>query len=587
MATRHLRLDDVRSRSSAALAVLQGLFAAETLVYALMPSDPTRAVAVDVVLAAAFGALAAVTLLVLQHVRDVITDLDIAATWILLAVVSATRETREGRILVVVSMILLAAVVAYCRPRPVAVGHLVGMALALLAAGLVNGTDFDLLLAAWGVVTIGVTAWIVITLRSRDRHVRLIVENSGDVVFHTRDGVFQWVSPAAERVLGWRPEDLIGVRKLDLWHPDDRPLALSLRELARDGQTTREAMRFRRADGQYAWIEATLRPYVDANGEAGISGSMRDVSDRVAAREALAASEREQRDLADRLAAALETRSRLIQNLSHEFRIPLTVMRAPLQRLTRRQDVTDEDRSEMDAALRASRRLGRLVDELLVAAQADAGAPLTVREAVDARSLTTEAAEVFRAACEAAGLELSVHIGDVPTPVWLDGEAWVRIVTNLVSNAVRFTQQGEIAVHLAYSEPWLDLEVVDSGIGIVESERAGVFDRFQQGSIRAIRGGEGTGIGLAVVQELAADLDGASGIRSSSGRGTSVWVRVRATPAQASPHDSRLAVPEPPPSLTAAGWADTDPGVTPADLSDEDLSVVSGSGMDAGEEQGT
>ena len=140
------------------------------------------------------------------------------------------------------------------------------------------------------------------------------------------------------------------------------------------------------------------------------------------------------------------------------------------------------------------------------------------------------------------------------------GEAWARIVTNLVSNAVRFTPRGSIDVRLAYVDPWLDLEVLDSGIGILEADRDAVFDRFQQGSVRAIRGGEGTGIGLSVVQQLVADLDGACGLRSAPGRGTSVWVRVRATAPAAAPRDHRAAVgvPPPPASATAASWADAD-----------------------------
>lgn len=560
MATRLESVDDVRARTLAALALLQGLFAVEALVSALMPPETDHAVALDAMVAIALAVLAGLTLFVLRRRSEALVDADIVVTWILLAVFFALRQTREGRILVVVSMVLLAALVAYCRPRSVAIGHLVGMAGALLVATAVNGTEADLMVAAWGAVSIAVTAWIVLSLRSRDRHVRLIVENSGDVVFHTRDGVFQWVSPSARDVLGWRPADLVGVRKIDLWHPDDRPLAISLRERTGDGQTTREEMRFRRPDGTYIWVEATLRPYVDSSGQAGISGSMRDVSERIVAREALAASEREQRDLADRLASALDARARVIQNLSHEFRIPLTVMRAPMQRLARRPDLSDEDRSELDAALRASRRLGRLVDELLVVAQSEAGTSLTVREAVDAAALTTEATEVFRPQCEAAGIELSVTADAIPAPLWLDGEAWARIVTNLVSNAVRFTPRGSIDVRLAYVDPWLDLEVLDSGIGILEAERDAVFDRFQQGSVRAIRGGEGTGIGLSVVQQLVADLDGACGLRSAPGRGTSVWVRVRATAPAAAPRDHRAAVgvPPPPASATAASWAEAD-----------------------------
>ena len=507
------------------------MFAAEAAVYVLLPAQAGSTAVLDAAAALVLAGLAVVTLALMPRHGGRLLDADIAATWVLLAVLFGTRATRDGRIVVVAGLVLLAVFVSYARPRRISVAHLASMGVAFLVAALLSTAPFDFLLAAWTVAMIGTTAWVVVSLRERDRHLRVIVENAGDVVFHTREGIFLWVSPAAEEVLGWRPEQLVGVRKLDLWHPEDRHAALTLRERTREGQTTRETMRFRRPTGEYVWIEATLRPYVDAYGREGITGSMRDVSERLAARAALEESESEQRALAERLAAALNARTRLVQGISHEFRIPLTVIRAPLQRLARRAEgLGDDDRGELEAALRASRRLGRLVDELLVAVQADSGARLTVRESVDAATITAEAAEGFRDACEAAGLRLTVHLGSVPAAVWLDGEAWARIVTNLLSNAVRFTPAGAIDVYLDFAEPWLDLEVADTGVGVPEPDQAGVFERFQQGSVRAVRGAEGVGIGLAVVRELAVDLGGASGIRSEPGGGTSAWVRVTAVP---------------------------------------------------------
>jgi PAS domain S-box-containing protein len=537
-----VRVFTSREPHCAVLALLQALFAVESIAYSLLPGESADGSGRDAFVALGFAVLAATSVFALPRLSGAVLDGCLAATWLALAVTTAMRTTREGQLVVIVSVLLLAVYTSYSRPRRTALAHLVGMSVAFLTAVLIHDARSAAAFVGWAVVSVVVTAWVVLSLRERDRHLRLILEHSADVVFHTKDGVFRWVSPAAVEVLGWQPADLVGVRKLDFWHPDDREAAQALRERTKHGQTARETMRFRRADGRYAWIEATMRPYVDAYGEPGISGSMRDVSDRVEGRLALTRSEQEQRELAARLADALQIRSRLVQNISHEFRTPLTVMRGTLQRTARRgESLTDEDRDEIEAALRASRRLGRLIDELLVVAQSDSGALMTVREAVDVPTLTAEAGELFRPICENAGIQLSVSTGDVPVPLWLDGEAWARIVTNLVSNAVRFTPDGSIDIRLAYDEPWLSLEVVDSGPGIDPADRAVVFERFRQGRNRPVRGGEGTGIGLATVGELARDLDGDCGLDAGLGhRGTRAWVRL---PASRSEPTGQFAVP--------------------------------------------
>ncbi len=134
---------------------------------------------------------------------------------------------------------------------------------------------------------------------------RLLLENSVDVVFLTVGGVLRWISPAFTALAGWRPEDLLGRSKIDFWHPDDCEAVAALRDRVELGETGTGVLRLRTRDGAYVWVELSLRPYRSKDGRPGVVGTLRDVGERVAAEQALAASEERYRLLADNVTDVL------------------------------------------------------------------------------------------------------------------------------------------------------------------------------------------------------------------------------------------------------------------------------------------
>src|SRR6185437_370911 len=108
----------------------------------------------------------------------------------------------------------------------------------------------------------------------------------------------------------------------------------------------------------------------------------------------------------------------------------------------------------------------------------------------------------FRAATDRAGLRLEIDCPAVGEPVWVDRDMWEKIVLNLLSNAFKFTFEGEIAVRVRQRDGGAVLSVRDTGIGIPEHEMPRLFDRFHRVEGARGRTHEGTGIGLALVQEL-------------------------------------------------------------------------------------
>ena len=166
------------------------------------------------------------------------------------------------------------------------------------------------------------------------------------------------------------------------------------------------------------------------------------------------------------------------------------------------------------------------MNTLLDFSRVEAGRIQATYEPTDLASLTRELASLFRSACEQAGLSLVVETPELATPVHVDREMWEKIVLNLLSNAFKFTFAGEIRVSLRSEGEYAVLRVADTGTGIPEAELPRLFERFHR--IEGARGRthEGTGIGLALVQELVGLHKGSIEVASTLGRGSIFTVRI-------------------------------------------------------------
>jgi signal transduction histidine kinase len=180
----------------------------------------------------------------------------------------------------------------------------------------------------------------------------------------------------------------------------------------------------------------------------------------------------------------------------------------------------------LEVAHRNSLRLLKLVNTLLDFSRIEAGRIEASYEPTDLPVLTAELASNFRSAVERAGMTLSVECEVLPEPVYVDREMWEKVVLNLLSNAFKFTFEGGIGVSLRAVGRAVELEVQDSGTGIPAEELPKVFERFHRVKGARGRSYEGSGIGLALVQELARLHGGAVSVRSEVGRGSVFTVRI-------------------------------------------------------------
>ena len=227
-----------------------------------------------------------------------------------------------------------------------------------------------------------------------------------------------------------------------------------------------------------------------------------------------------ERKRAEALAEIDRAKTEFFSNVSHEFRTPLTLMLGPLEEALDEKVLSNRLYSKLDAAYRNSLRLLKLVNTLLDFSRIEAGRIEAVYEPVDLAALTKELASVFRSACEKAGLDLLVHCPPLKSSVYVDREMWEKIVFNLLSNAFKFTFEGEISVSVRETGPTVELEVSDTGTGIPVQELPHLFERFHRVKGAQGRSYEGSGIGLALVQELVKLHGGDVRVASEPGRGS-------------------------------------------------------------------
>jgi len=237
-------------------------------------------------------------------------------------------------------------------------------------------------------------------------------------------------------------------------------------------------------------------------------------------------------EMESKRAAALaeldRAKTTFFSNVSHEFRTPLTLMLAPLEDVLSEPEssLTSANRERLDMAHRNGLRLQRLVNTLLDFSRIEAGRVKASYEPIDLGAYTTDLASNFRSACERAGLRLVVDCPPQGELVYVDPQMWEKIVLNLISNAFKFTFEGEIEIRLRQEKGNAVLRIRDSGTGIASEEMPRLFERFHRIENARGRTFEGTGIGLALVQELVRLHGGYITAESIVDRGTTFTVSI-------------------------------------------------------------
>ncbi len=339
---------------------------------------------------------------------------------------------------------------------------------------------------------------------SEERH-RGLVEAQGDLIVQCGPGGrIVFANEAYVKLLGSSAKDVVG----SVRQPDTRRVgAIEMRD--NGARVFDECIATPSGDRWIAWIET---PVASARGTTVLQRVGRDITERVAAEQAL----EEARVKAE---AANEAKSRFLATVSHEFRTPLNGIlgMADLLQDTR----VDAEQSTYVAALRMSgEALLVLVDDILDFAKAEAGRLDLIAEPFDIALLAESVAELMAPRAQAKGVDLAALIApSLATHVVGDMDRVRQILMNLVGNAVKFTDRGGIGLHVAPSREGVSIVVEDTGPGIAPDRIAAIFNEFEQATPLISQTHGGTGLGLAIVRQLVALMGGTVDVASEPGQG--------------------------------------------------------------------
>ena len=231
-----------------------------------------------------------------------------------------------------------------------------------------------------------------------------------------------------------------------------------------------------------------------------------------------------ERDRRDDAGLIEQARAEYYAGLGDEFRDPLTLVLGPLERLRDHDDAAV--RTQVELAQRNAQRMLKLVDGLVDVSALQTGKHDGLFAPTEIGKTTAALVDAFAPVVERAGLELAVSCPPQVRPVWVDRDAWEKVVLNLLSNAVKYTRQGTITVDLAQDGEQVVLRVSDTGAGIVDGELDAVFDRFHRPTRRHGRSGDGSGLGLPLIRQLVRLHGGTIGVTSEPGAGSTFTVRL-------------------------------------------------------------
>jgi PAS domain S-box-containing protein len=367
-------------------------------------------------------------------------------------------------------------------------------------------------------------------LRISEERYRILAENALDVIWTMEpDGRISYVSPAVEKVRGFTPEEALRQPLEDILTPDSQAVvAAYFKGLQTAAQAGRAPENFRgeleywRKDGSTLWCEVIACPLHGSDGRfVQILGVTRDISERKRYEQEL----QQARDVAE---IANRAKSTFLAHMSHEIRTPLNVVLG-LAQVLNREPLAANQRDMVERIQLAGQSLLALINDLLDLSKIEANQLGIERLPFDLATLLDKLKRLMEPAAQAKGLAFRVEaLPESLGPLVGDPPRLEQVLVNLLGNAVKFTEQGQVTLSVRtlqvdVAAVRLHWAVCDTGIGIPHDALDRLFTPFTQAEEGIARRFGGTGLGLSISKRLVELMGGEIGVTSQLGQGSTFW----------------------------------------------------------------
>jgi PAS domain S-box-containing protein len=376
------------------------------------------------------------------------------------------------------------------------------------------------------------------SLLETERKFRFISENISDFIsIHDPDGNFTYASPSIQNILGYQPNEILGLGAFDLIHPEDmlKTMDQALQPIVIDKKEVQLRYRMVAKDGNYKWVETYSKPVIDSKGQtSSIISSTRDVSDQVIAEQKLKDSVAEREKLLVELEQSLakerelnELRSMFVSTASHQFRTPLTVIQSGVEIMEMYIEDLPELKQEkfqkqFNKIQMEVNRLHYLMNDILLLGRANAARTPFHPEALDVVEFCREIIDNKYNNRYSDERSIVMAVTGEPTLVDFDPKLLGHAIENILSNAYKYSYEGHLFLDVQFKELQVQIHITDQGIGIPEDDLKNLFQPFSRAA--NTKDIEGTGLGLAIVQEFIEKHRGKINIDSKLNKGTTVSV---------------------------------------------------------------
>ena len=452
-----------------------------------------------------------------------------AAVWLIVvpleAALSASRRVVAFASALALSCVALLIALGHFHFLPVPESN-AALRSVLMGAGVASATLYA---AGLAVSAESLARTSVALLYLEEDRYRLLARNMSDVISrHNRNGAVEFISPAAEAMLGTPGARLTGHGLFDRVHVVDRPAYLTaLSDAARGSEQRvefrlrRDAVRGQNISADFIWVEMRCRPLEQDSPEAEVVAVMRDVTDRKVQEQALelARTAAEQADA---------SKTRFLATMSHELRTPLNAI------IGFSEMIVHEEAMMIDAARRkeyaqlindSGQHLLSVVNGILDISKMETGNFEISPEPFAPRAALLHCCNLLALKARDNGVDLITRAAEDLPVMNGDPRAFKQIALNLVANAIKFTERGgSVTVSATVEGSRLMLCVTDTGVGIAAEDLARIGDPFFQAGKTYQRKHEGTGLGLSIVKGLVGLHDGEMNVQSTVGEGTTVTV---------------------------------------------------------------